>query len=139
MSTILFFVVLQLQVYLGHGIQNQVDLFLLEENQYCQVKYECYQDESMLINTLESNHFISFSDQVCAPTLIVKDLKELINGDLQYCAPDNQFIKNPNITYLFLNNKNQNQESILKNFSCKFHNAQESRFYNYFPRHFVLV
>ena len=124
------FLVTLVQIHFCSGLLNQVgDLFLLEEIQYCQVKYDCYEDEcASLITTLDTTHLISFSENDCVPTLVVKGLNELIYGDYDEvsCAPKNQFIKNPNVSYVFVtmigDEEKLNLEEIFERFPCIFQN-----------------
>lgn len=86
------------------GLFDALDLHMLDGIDFCQIKLESNLD----IELFESSHYITFDDKhLCSPTLVVKKLEVKTKQPSQ---DHPRFIKDPETTFLFLND----QETILK-------------------------
>ena len=80
---------------------NQPILSLLENKSYCQISIDL-QDIDYASLPIEGHQFISFNQTDCSPSLILKDLKFL---RFEECYQRNNFVKNPQKTFFFINSK----------------------------------
>lgn len=100
-----------------------VDLSVLEQINYCQIKSTLLEDFDLQLS--EINYYISFNGVACEPYIEILDFESLFIEEHQDChVLQGKFIKNPNVTYLFLT-KDQEALSRLsvdqfKDFQCTF-------------------
>ena len=108
------------------GFLHKIDWFMLEDVQYCQLKYNFDFEESDVlidVDVVEGSHYTSFGKKVCFPALVIKDVDEILQFNGKCTSVNRQFIKNPNETYLFLDMKsdgNLNVEEVIEKFLCMF-------------------
>ena len=98
-----------------------VDLRVLEQKNYCQIKSTLPEDFDLQFP--EINYYISFNGVACEPYIEILDFESLLTN-YQECHVQGKFIKNPNVTYLFLT---KDQEALSKlnqdlfnSFQCSF-------------------
>ena len=98
-----------------------VDLSVLEKRSYCQIKSNLPEDFALQFP--EINYYISFNGVACEPYIEILDFESLLT-DYQKCHVQGKFIKNPNVTYLFLTKDQEalskmNQD-VFNSFQCTF-------------------
>ena len=88
------------------GLFDALDLHMLDDIDFCQIQL----DPNLSIELFESSHYITFDEKhSCEPTLVVKRL------EVEELFQDHKFIKDPEKTFLFLND----QETIPEPISVK--------------------
>mgnify|MGYP001360666020 FL=1 len=86
------------------GLFDALDLHMLDDIDFCQIQL----DPNLGRELFESSHYITFDEKhSCAPTLVVKRLE--VNTEL---FQDHKFIKDPEKTFLFLNDQETIPEPI---------------------------
>ena len=84
------------------------DVHLLDEMEFCEIviKLPHIQDDDCF-DSLPT--FVSFYDQTCQPALVIKSLRIESLAD-ESCDQRTNYIKDPNVTYLFVNDEHHNLE-----------------------------
>ena len=108
----------------SYDVLEVVDLSVLEQINYCQIKSTLLEDFDLQLS--EINYYISFNGVACEPYIEILDFESLFIEEHQDChvVLQGKFIKNPNVTYLFLT-KDQEALSRLsveqfRTFQCTF-------------------
>ena len=82
-------------------ILSHIDFKILEEKNYCEIVIADseFQDEYWL-ETIHYNQYISFNQQTCDPALVIRRFD--FESDEEKCSQRAAYIKNPNVTFLFI-------------------------------------
>ena len=98
-----------------------MDFSALEEINYCQIQSKLSNDFHLQLP--EANYYISFNGEACQPYLEILDFESLLI-EYQDCHVQGKFIKNPNVTYLFLTEDQEAlsklSQKVYKTFQCTF-------------------
>ena len=102
----------------GCNVLSQIDLTILEDINYCQLKYELYEDE-LENDYFEGSYYMSINANDCETTLVIRDISTVL-GQKGICFSIHQFIKDQMKTFLFMNYQHQTpiEEYIYGKFSC---------------------
>ena len=86
---------------------NHLDVNLLDDKDFCEIVTTLphFQDDYWFDDL---PMFVSFRDQTCQPALIIKLLRMRIESLDESCDQRNNYIKDPNVTYLFVNDEQHN-------------------------------
>ena len=89
-----------------------LDVHLLDEKDYCEVVTDFPDFEDIdWFNDLPM--YVSFNEPTCHPALFIKSLNISYN-DQQICKQRSGYIKDPNVTYLFVNDQLHDLEEYFK-------------------------
>ena len=91
-----------------------LNLQTLDESHYCEIVFDFPNFEFYGGYDLMSN-FISFNGQTCEPSFVIQPLN--LNLTKQECNQRSTFIKDPNVTFLFINDMNHNLDQYFGDFS----------------------
>ena len=98
-----------------------LDFELLDEQSYCEVFFDI-PNLQFHVHDQNFSQLISFGNQRCEPALIIRPLKsDLINlpGVELECNLRSTFIKDPSITYMFLNDQNYDLDMFFHDWYSK--------------------
>ena len=100
-----------------------VDFSVLEHINYCQIQSKLSNDFHFQIVPEDTNYYISFNGEACEPYLEIRDFESLLSS-YQNCHVKSKFIKNPNVTYLFMTKDQEGlsrlSQDLFKTFQCTF-------------------
>ena len=105
-----------IQFSMGLPFLNGLDLSLLDEAQYCQIVVNIPDfDVSSLVGL---DMYISKQATDCECIIEVRELQSLNEEQLCSQPPKDQLIKDPRITFLFWNSKNERLDTFYQKASC---------------------
>ena len=99
-----------------------IDFKILEEKNYCEIVIDEseFQDDFWL-ERVHYNKYISFNEQTCEPAIVIKQF--YFEVDEVSCRQRATYIKNPNVTFLFIGNGyNLDFDPIYDKFPCLLNN-----------------
>ena len=102
MLAILSIWLLLFQSVISYDKLELVDFSVLEEINYCQIRSKLSNDFDLQLP--EANYYISFNGESCEPYLEILDFEVLVFNTNQDCKVQSKFIKDPNVTYMFVTN-----------------------------------
>ena len=103
-------------------LSTSIDFNILEEKNYCEIVIEDseIQDEYWL-ETVQYNQYISFNEQTCEPALVIRLFDFEVKED--NCSQRATYIKNPNVTFLFIENGDRlDFDPMYDKFPCMLNN-----------------